>query len=131
MPSERLGIAPIPCLACIPCASTIAGIKNIAVVFSAGNKYSSVGLADLAKLCKGTQKAWPSGKSFPLVTKDSESPELRVAVQKLLGESGNGAKAAIAKVNESRPTVKIVSSDEDSVRTVEGTAANRRSLRRP
>jgi ABC-type phosphate transport system substrate-binding protein len=118
---KRLGIAAILCLVCVPYVSTSAGIKNMAVVVSAGSKMSDLGLADLAKLCKGTQKTWSDGKNFTLVIKDPESPDLRVAMQKLFGESGGDAKAAIAKVNESRPTVKIVSSDEDLLHTVEAT----------
>jgi ABC-type phosphate transport system substrate-binding protein len=93
----------------------------MAVVVSAGSKIADIGLAELSKMCKGTQKTWPDGKSFMLVIKDPESPELRVALQKLYGESGSDAKAAIAKINETRPVVKIVSSDEDLLRTVEAT----------
>src|SRR5256884_2364010 len=37
-------------------AGTFAGIKNMAVVVSAGSRLSDVSLADLAKLCKGVQK---------------------------------------------------------------------------
>jgi ABC-type phosphate transport system substrate-binding protein len=93
----------------------------MAVVVSAGSKLSDIGLAEFARLCRGSQKAWPDGKSFTLVIKDPESPDMRVAMQKLFGESGGEAKAAIAKVNDARPTVKIVSNDEDLLRTVETT----------
>jgi hypothetical protein len=75
----------------------------------------------LVKLCKGTQKAWPDGKNFTLVIRDPESPDMRVAMQKLFGASGSDAKAAIAKLNESREFVKIVGSDEDLLRTVGAT----------
>jgi len=101
--------------------SALAGIKNMAVVASAGSKVSDVTLADLVKMCKGAQKTWPDGKSFTLVIRDPESPDLRVALQKLFGESGGEAKAAIAKVNEARAVVKIVGSDEDLLHTVEAT----------
>jgi hypothetical protein len=114
-------IAAILCLVCFPYVSTSAGIKNMAVVVSAGSKLSEVGLADLANLCKGTQKAWPDGKGFTLVIKDPDSPDLRVAMQKLFGESGGDAKTAVAKVNESHQNVKIVSNDEDLLHTVEAT----------
>jgi hypothetical protein len=114
-------IAAILCLVGVPYVSTSAGTRNMAVVVSAGSKLTDVGLADLARLCKGNQKAWPDGKGFTLVIKDPDSPDLRVAIQKLFGESGGDAKAAIAKVNESHQSVKIVSSDEDVLRTVEAT----------
>jgi len=63
-------------------------------------------LADLAKLCKGTQKIWPDGKNFTLVIKDPESPEMKVAIQKLFGACPNEVKAMIAKLNELRQVVK-------------------------
>ena len=119
--SKWLVFAPMLVLAGIAGNSALAGIKNMAVVASAGSKVSDVTLADLVKMCKGTQKTWPDGKSFTLVIRDPESPDLRVALQKLFGESGGEAKAAIAKVNEARAVVKIVSSDEDLLHTVEAT----------
>ena len=36
--------------------------KNIAVIMSAGSKQQDVQLAELVKLCKGTQKAWADGR---------------------------------------------------------------------
>src|SRR5712692_3715014 len=101
--------------------STVAAIKNIAVVISAGSKLSDVPLADLVKLCKGTQKTWLDGKSFTLVIKNPEAPEMRVAVQKLFGDASGDLKAAIAKLIDSHLTVKIVGSDEDLLRIVEST----------
>jgi ABC-type phosphate transport system substrate-binding protein len=118
---KRLAVLAILSLVGIPHVSTSAGIKNMAVVVSAGSKLADLSLVDLMKLCKGTQKNWPDGKSFTLVIRDPESPDLRVAMQKLFGESGGEAKAAIAKVNEARPIVKIVSNDDDLLRTVEAT----------
>lgn len=102
-------------------AGTFAGIKNMAVVVSAGSKLSDVALADLAKLCKGVQKTWPDGKNFTLVIRDPESPEMRVATQKLFGAAPGDLKAVISKLNEARLTVKIVENDEDLLRTVEAT----------
>ena len=108
-------------LVCMTGNAALAGIKNMAVVVSAGSKVADISLAELVKLCKGTQKTWAEGKNFMLVIKDPESPDLHVALQKLFGESGLEAKAAIAKVNETRPVVKVVSSDEDLLHTVEAT----------
>jgi len=100
-------------------AGTFAGIRNMAVVVSAGSKLNDVSLADLAKLSKGVQKTWPDGKNFTLVIKDPESPDMRVAAQKLFGAAPGEVKALIAKLNEARLAVKIVESDEDLLRTVE------------
>jgi len=102
-------------------AGTFAGIKNMAVVVSAGSKLNDVSLADLAKLSKGVQKTWPDGKNFTLVMKDPESPDMRVAAQKLFGAAPGEVKALIAKLNEARLAVKIVENDEDLLRTVEAT----------
>jgi len=99
--------------------AALAGIKNMAVVVSAGSKLTDVPLADLTKLCKGAQKTWPDGKNFTLVMKDPESPEMHVVAQKLFGAAPGEVKALIAKLNESRLTVKIVDSDEGLLRTVE------------
>ncbi len=116
-----LRITALLCIASMPGASTVAAIKNLAVVMSTGSKLSDVPLADLSKLCKGIQKSWPDGKSFTLVIKNPESPEMRVAVQKLFGDPSGDPKTAIAKLNESRVTVKIVGSDEELLRVVEST----------
>jgi hypothetical protein len=99
----------------------VPAMKSLAVIASAGNKLTDVSLADLAKLCKGTQKTWPDGRNFVLVVKDPESAEMRVAVQKLLGAGSADAKAAIGKLNESRQVIKIVENDEELLRTVGAT----------
>jgi ABC-type phosphate transport system substrate-binding protein len=118
---NRLRITTLLCIASMLGSSSVAAIKNMAVVVSAGSKLSDIPLADLAKLCKGTLKAWPDGKSFTLVIKNPESPEMRVAVQKLFGDASGDFKAAIAKLNDSRAAVKIVGSDEELLHTVEST----------
>ena len=102
-------------------AGAFAGIKNMAVVVSQGSKLSDVSLAELAKLSKGVQKTWPDGRNFTLVMKDPESPDMRVAAQKLFGTPPGEVKALIAKLNVPRLTVKIVENDEDLLRTVEAT----------
>ena len=116
-----LRITALLCVALMPGGSTAAAIKNLAVVMSTGSKLSDIPLADLIKLCKGIQKAWPDGKSFTLVIKNPESPEMRLAVQKLFGDSSGDPKAAIAKLSESHVMVKIVASDEDLLHMVETT----------
>ena len=109
------------CLAVMAPAAAVPASKNMAVVVATGSKLSDVALADLAKLCKGTQKSWPDGKSFSLVIKSPESPEMRLTVLKLFGDASGDLKAAIAKVNDSHSIVKIVGSEEDLLRTVEAT----------
>jgi len=117
---QRIRVAAALALCLFVTAPALPAVKNMAVVASVGSKLADVPLADLVKMCKGTQKTWPDGKNFTLVIKDPESPEMKVAVQKLFGAAAD-AKAAIAKLNEGRETVKIVGSDQDLLRTVETT----------
>lgn len=116
---KRLRTFAVLCGFLLLAGAGLAGIKNMAVVVSAGSKLTEVPLADLAKLCKGAQKTWPDGKNFTLVMKDPDSPDMHVVAQKLFGAASGEAKAMIAKLNESRVTVKIVDNDEDLLRTVE------------
>ena len=102
-------------------ASALPAIKNMAVVASANSKLTDLPLAELVKMCKGTSKAWPDGKSFVLVLRNPDSPELHGVLQKLFGGGAAEAKTAIAKLNETHLTVKIVNSDEELLRTVDST----------
>ena len=93
-------------------------IKNMAVVVAADSNLPDLTMVEFTKLCKGAQKSWPDGRTFTLVLKDPTSPEMHVAVQKLFGAAPADARTAIAKINEVRPLIKIVASDEDVFRTV-------------
>jgi len=118
---KGLRTAAVLCFMGVLATPAVPSIKNWAVVVSAGSNLQDMPLADLAKLCKGTQKTWPDGKNFTLVIKDPEAPEMHLAVQKLFGATPNEAKATIAKLNESRQTVRIVGSDEEILQTVAAT----------
>lgn len=118
---NSLRLVAVLCLPTVIATSVVPAIKNMAVVVTAGSKLSDVPLADLTKLCKGVQKAWPDGKTFTLVIRDPESPEMRIAAQKLFGAAPGEVKSAIAKLNEARPVVKIVESDEELLRAVAAT----------
>ena len=113
--------AAVLCLAMMTATAAVPASKNMAVVVASGSKLSDVALADLVKLCKGAQKSWPDGKNFIVVMKSPESPEMRLTVLKLFGDASGDIKAALARVNESRSSVKIVESEEDLLRAVEGT----------
>ncbi len=109
------------CVAALLGVHAQAASRNMAVVASASSKLSDVPLADLVKYCKGTTKAWPDGKSFTIVMKNPDAPEMHGVVQKLFGGTPAEAKAAISKLNEGRAVVKIVESDEELLKTVEVT----------
>jgi ABC-type phosphate transport system substrate-binding protein len=118
---NALRLGALLCVLALLAGNAAPGIKNMAVVVAAGSKLQDVPLAELAKLCKGTQKTWADGRSFTLVMKDPESPDLHVVVQKLFGVSASELKSSIAKLNETRTVVRIVESDDDLLRTVEAT----------
>jgi len=119
--NRRLRLAALAASLAFLLLPSAAAIKNMAVVASAGSKLQDVPLAELAKLCKGTQKTWTDGHAFTLIMKDPESPDMRIVVQKLFGMPPTEAKTAIAKLNESRTLVRVVETDEDLLRTVEAT----------
>lgn len=125
MNAQRAGMgirmAAMLCAGILLAGNAAPAIKNMAVVASASSKLQDVPLTELAKLCKGMQKTWPDGKSFTLVMRDPESPDLRVAAQKLFGMAPSDMKVAIAKLNETRTAVRVVDSDEDVLRAVEAT----------
>jgi ABC-type phosphate transport system substrate-binding protein len=101
--------------------SSLAAVKNMSVVIAATSKVNDVSLADLTKFCKGTAKAWPDGRNFSIIIKNPDSPEMRGILLKLFGASGGDAKAAIAKLNETRTVVKVVDGDDDLLKAVEST----------
>jgi hypothetical protein len=102
------------------CVPVVPAIKNMAVVTSAGSKLADVPLAELIKYCKGSAKAWPDGKSFVIVLKNPDLPEMRVVLQKLFGGASE-ARIAIAKLNETRQAAVIVGSDDDLLHAVDTT----------
>ena len=101
-----------------------AAFKNIAVITSTGSRLENIELTELAKLCKGAQKAWPDGRDFLLVMKDPESPEMRLVVQKFFGVAPAEARAVISKLNDlhtGQKLVRIVASDEEVLGAVAAT----------
>ena len=116
--APRLRSMGVACLLLALAMPAVPAIKNTAVVTAAGNKLSDVPLADLVKLCKGTQKAWPDGRSFTLVIKDPDAPETRLALEKLFGAPTADFKALIGKLNEARVVVKVVDTDDNVMAAV-------------
>jgi ribosomal protein L23 len=109
------------CLGFVFVAPLPSAVRKWALVASPSSKLQDISLGDLVKFCKGTQKAWPDGRNFTIVMHDPESPEMRSAVEKLFGVDALEVKPLVAKLNESRMTIKIVQTDEDLMRTVEVT----------
>lgn len=120
-PGKLLRAIAISCCTAFLAAVAVPAVKNMAVITSAGSKLSDVQLVELVKYCKGATKAWPDGKNFIIVIKNPDAPEMHGVLQKLFGASPTEARTAIAKLNESRMTVKVVESDEELLKTVEST----------
>ncbi len=99
----------------------VPAIKNMAVIASSSSKLTDIPLADLVKFCKGTTKAWPDGKSFLIILKNPDAPEMHVPLQRLFGGSPSEAKASIAKLNETHVVVKVVDTDDDLLHAVDST----------
>lgn len=116
---KLLRCAAAVCVAALFALSAPSAVKNMAVVTSGGSRLNDVPMAELVKFCKGTTKAWPDGKNFTIVMKNPDSPEMHGVLQKLFGTTPAEARTVIAKLNESRPVVKIVESDDELLRTVE------------
>jgi hypothetical protein len=121
LPGKLLRAIAISCCMAFLAAVAVPAVKNMAVITSAGSKLSDVQLVELVKYCKGATKAWPDGKNFIIVMKNPDAPEMHGVLQKLFGASPTEARAAIAKLNESRMAVKVVESDEELLKTVEST----------
>ena len=112
------GLAALLLVSALPLLSAV---KNWALVTAAGNKLQGVSMTELSKLCKGSQKTWPDGRNFTLIMLDPESPEMHGVIQKLFGVSGPEVKLLFAKLNESRPVIRIADKDEDLLRMVAAT----------
>jgi ABC-type phosphate transport system substrate-binding protein len=102
-------------------APVFAGFKKWAVITSAGSKMQDVSLAEITKLCKGTQKTWPDGRNFTLVIRDPELPEMRATVETLFGVAPSEMKNVLARMNQSHVVIRIADTDEDVLRTVSAT----------
>ena len=113
--------AVLVCLSAFVADLASPAVKKLAVVTSTGSPLQDVQLANLVKLCNGTQKTRPNGEAFTLVIEDPNAPEMSGAVRKLLGVSGDNVKAVIAKLNGSREIVKVVGNDEELLQTVVAT----------
>jgi hypothetical protein len=121
LPVKLLRAFAVFCFLAIFSATAVPVVKNMAIVASAGSKLTDVPLPDLVKYCKGTAKAWPDGKNFMIVMRNPDAPEMHGVVQKLFGATPAESRAAIAKLNDTRTTVKIVENDEELLKIVEAT----------
>ncbi len=118
---RKLRVFGLACLLLLSALPLLSAVKTWALVTATGNKLQGVSMAELIKLCKGAQRTWPDGRNFTLVIHDPESPEMHGAIQKLFGVAAPEVKPLLAKLNESRPVIRIAETDEQLLRTVEAT----------
>jgi hypothetical protein len=116
--SGLLFLAPLLLVLAIPLA---ASGKKWAVIVPSGSKLQDVPFAEIAKLCRGEKQSWPDGQTFTLVMLAPQSPEMRDPVRKLFGVSSTEIGPLVAKLNGSRPYIKVVERDEDVLRAVNAT----------
>jgi len=119
--AKLLRVLAVFCFTALFAVTALPVVKNMAIVASAGSKLNDLPMADLVKYCKGTTKAWPDGKNFMIVMRNPDAPEMHGVLLKLFGATPAESRAAIAKLNEARPTVKIVESDEELLKIVQAT----------
>ena len=98
-----------------------ASMKKWALIVPGGSKLEDVSFVEIAKLCRGEKQSWPDGRTFTLVMLAPEAPEMRDPVRKLFGVSSTEIKPLVAKLNGTRPFIKIVEHDEDVLRAVNAT----------
>jgi hypothetical protein len=101
--------------------SLSAALKKWAVIVPGGSKLQDVPFAEITKLCRGEKQSWSNGENFTLVMLVPEAPEMRDPVRKLFGVSSTEIKPLVAKLNGTRPFIKIVEHDEDVLRAVNAT----------
>lgn len=105
---ERLAI--FVCLAALSAAA-----KDLAVVVNKANDTKAVSTVELSKLLKGTTKKWGSGQDVIVVMRDPNTPEMRVAVQKVFAMTPEQVKALATSANQGRSTPAFIFADSDDM----------------
>ncbi len=112
-------------IALMTLASTAAAAaKDIALISNKSNPVAAVNMPDLVKICKGQTNHWPDGKPVTFVSRNPESPEMKLVLEKVYGLPKGEVVAIITTANHGRvnhPAIILVNSDEDLVSKVEST----------
>ena len=106
------------------CVAPLAWSKDLAVVSNKGFEPAPMTVGELAKICKAEVKRWPDGKPVTFVTRNPDSPEMKILVEKVYEMPADDVMSLITAANHgrtNRPAIVVVSSDQDVVRTVEST----------
>lgn len=95
--------------------------RDLAVIANKGNGVSTLAMADLVKICKAEMTRWPDGKPVTFIMRAPSTPEIKMLVDKVYGESVEQVKELVTTANHGRmnhPAIVIVDSDEDLVNKV-------------
>ena len=99
-----------------------ASAKDIAVVINKSNPVKTLGLNDLAKICKGTTRRWPDGKDVTFVMRDPGSSDMKMLLQRVYQMNAEQVKSLVVSANQSRrdkPLIIISDTDEAVLKTVQ------------
>jgi hypothetical protein len=111
-------------LAALVAAATAVYATDFAVIVNPINATKTMGLADLGKIFRGKTAAWATGNHIILVLRDSNSPGMKFVIEKVMGVSLEEGMVALNEANrgKSGASVVFVSSDEDVIKLVAGSA---------
>lgn len=90
--------------------------KQLAVIVDKTNNTGGMSAADLTKVFKFDNHKWPDGRPVILVLRDSSTPEMQTAIQKLYHMQPDEFKTLLAAHHND---VVIVHSEEELLKSVE------------
>lgn len=102
-------------------SGSLMAARDLAVIANKGNGVSTLAMADLVKICKAEMTRWPDGKPVTFIMRAPSTPEIKMLVDKVYGESVEQVKELVTTANHGRmnhPAIVIVDSDEDLVNKV-------------
>ena len=103
------------------CLAPLCSAKDLAVVTNKANSTTDIAQADLVKIFKGTTTKWPDGKEITLVLIDPNSPDMKIAVQKLYGSTPTEVVTQVAAMNQAHHGSVLVVNSSDALLQAVGT----------
>jgi ABC-type phosphate transport system substrate-binding protein len=101
-------------------AATAVYATDFAVIVHPSNPAKTMSLADFGKILRIKTPNWPNGRVITVVMRDPNQPEMKFAVEKILGVSFEEGKALlVAENHKPASTLIFVPTDEDVVKAVE------------
>jgi ABC-type phosphate transport system substrate-binding protein len=107
----------------LACALQAAG-RDVALIANKDVDVKNLGVADLLKLCKGQTSKWPNGRLVTFMVRETNVPDMKVALQKLYSMTPEDFDVMVAGANHGRtdrPAIVVIDSDEALVKKVAST----------